>query len=121
MWVCAKCGAEYCVGSIKELEELSGQNLAKLDLHKPYVDEITFECSSCKGTAKRVPYTFDIWFESGAMPYATWHWPFENKEKFEHNFPADFIAEGIDQTRGWFYTLHAISTALSLVRLRIRM
>jgi isoleucyl-tRNA synthetase len=111
VWVC-ECGAEFCVGSIKELEELVGRSFKDIDLHRPFVDEITFECSSCQGKAKRVPYVLDIWFDSGAMPYAQWHWPFENQEKFEKNFPADFIAEGMDQTRGWFYTLHAISTAL---------
>ncbi|MEK7149869.1 MAG: class I tRNA ligase family protein, partial [Patescibacteria group bacterium] len=84
----------------------------ELDFHRPYIDEVEFECSKCKGTMKRIPDVFDCWFESGAMPYAQAHYPFENKKKFENNFPAEFIAEGIDQTRGWFYTLLVLSTGL---------
>jgi len=99
------------VGSIKELEELSGCT-GLTDIHKEFVDKITIPSRQGKGVLRRVPEVFDCWFESGSMPYAQCHYPFENKEEFEQNFPADFIAEGIDQTRGWFYTLLVISTAL---------
>jgi len=85
---------------------------SELDLHRPYIDNIEFECEECNGTMKRIPEVLDCWFESGAMPYAKPHYPFENKEEFEENFPAQFIAEGLDQTRGWFYTLHVLSTIL---------
>jgi len=112
IWICEKCGAEFPIGSIKDLEELAGKDLSQLDLHRPFVDEITFDCANCKGKAKRVPFILDIWYDSGVMPYACWHWPFENQQKFEENFPADFVSEGIDQTRGWFYTLHALATVL---------
>ena len=81
----------------------------RLDLHRPFVDDFTWPAPD-GGTMRRVPDLIDVWFDSGAMPFAQWHYPFENKEKFEENFPADFIAEGVDQTRGWFYTLHAIGT-----------
>src|SRR5207253_540586 len=81
------------------------------DPHKPYVDEITFECS-CGGMMRRTPEVIDVWFDSGSMPYAQFHYPFENKEKFERCYPVDYISEGVDQTRGWFYTLHAINTFL---------
>ncbi|MBT3817237.1 MAG: isoleucine--tRNA ligase [Candidatus Magasanikbacteria bacterium] len=102
-------GDIICMGSVKELEELSGRKVT--DLHKHIVDEITFEKDG--KTYTRVPEVFDCWFESGAMPYAQMHYPFENKEKFESSFPAEFIAEGQDQTRGWFYTLHVLATALT--------
>jgi isoleucyl-tRNA synthetase len=110
-----KCGNENCdeikaIGSIEELEELSNQKIT--NLHKQFVDKIEFKCEKCGGTMKRIPEVLDCWFESGSMPYASFHYPFENKEKFEKNFPAQFIAEGIDQTRGWFYTLMVLSTAL---------
>ncbi|OGD63163.1 hypothetical protein A2215_01745 [Candidatus Berkelbacteria bacterium RIFOXYA2_FULL_43_10] len=98
------------VGSVKELEELSGQKVT--DLHKHIVDEITFKCEKCDGEMRRIPDVLDTWFDSGSMPYAQKHYPFENKEKFESNFPAEFIAEGVDQTRCWFYYLHIISTAI---------
>jgi isoleucyl-tRNA synthetase len=106
---------KYCknikiIGSIRELEELSGQKIK--DLHRPLIDEITFKCEKCGGEMKRVPEVLDCWFESGSMPYAQFHYPFANKEKFLDNFPAEFIAEGIDQTRGWFYTLLVLSSAL---------
>ena len=111
VWVCGKCGKQKCVGSIAELKE--GTNVPEpLDLHKPFVDEITFSCEACKGTMKRTSEVIDAWFDSGSMPFAQWHYPFENENLFEKRFPADFIAEGIDQTRGWFYTLHAIGTFL---------
>jgi len=103
-------GETLCIGSVEELEQLSGQKIT--DLHKHIVDEITFEKDGKKYT--RVPEVFDCWFESGSMPYGQMHYPFENKEKFEAGFPAEFIAEGQDQTRGWFYTLHVLATALTL-------
>ncbi|MGQ9662292.1 MAG: isoleucine--tRNA ligase [Kiritimatiellia bacterium] len=99
-----------CIGSIQELEELSGQHLS--DLHKHYVDAIEIPSRQGKGMLRRVPEVLDCWFESGAMPYAQAHYPFENRERFEKYFPADFIAEGLDQTRGWFYTLMVLSVAL---------
>ena len=99
-----------CVGSIAELEELTGERAD--DLHKHFVDKLTMQSKNGKGELRRVPEVLDCWFESGSMPYAQAHYPFENKEKFERNFPADFIAEGLDQTRGWFYTLMVLSTSL---------
>ncbi len=110
VWVCEKCDEKVVIGSRQELQSLSGQE--PRDLHKHFIDAITFPCAKCTGTMKRIPEVFDCWFESGAMPYAEEHYPFENKEKFEKNFPAHFIAEGVDQTRGWFYTLLVLSTAL---------
>lgn len=112
IWKCESCGKLHCVGSKEELQKLSGQDVT--DLHKHYVDEITFNCidKNCSGKMRRVPEVLDCWFESGSMPYAQNHYPFENKEKFEKNFPADFIAEGLDQTRGWFYTLTVLAAAL---------
>jgi isoleucyl-tRNA synthetase len=100
-----------CVGSVAELGELTGRELSELDLHRPAVDDVTFEKNG--KTWQRVPEVIDCWFDSGAMSYAQWHYPFENEDKFEKHFPADFICEAIDQTRGWFYTLHAISTLVS--------
>jgi isoleucyl-tRNA synthetase len=100
-----------CVGSLSELEELCGRKLGDLDLHRPAVDGITFEKDG--KTWRRVPEVIDCWFDSGAMSYAQWHYPFENHEEFAEHFPADFICEAIDQTRGWFYTLHAIATLVS--------
>ncbi|MFA6305239.1 MAG: isoleucine--tRNA ligase [Candidatus Gracilibacteria bacterium] len=115
VWEC-ECGEMTCVGSIEELKKLSGgktpENGGKLDLHKPYIDEITIPCEKCGKQMKRILDVFDCWFESGSMPYAQLHYPFENKKEFEDNFPADFIAEGLDQTRGWFYTLHVLATIL---------
>ncbi len=99
-------GDTVCIGSVAELEELTGRALSELDLHRPAVDEITFEKDG--KTYTRVPEVIDCWFDSGAMPYAQWHYPFENKDVFEQHAPADYICEAIDQTRGWFYTLHAI-------------
>ena len=109
IWQCETCGEQRCIGSREELKELSGVYLE--DLHKHYVDEVTFSCT-CGGTMRRVPEVLDCWFESGAMPYAQNHYPFENKEHFEHHYPADFISEGLDQTRGWFYTLTVLAAAL---------
>ena len=111
IWRCASpCGHQICVGSIEELKKLSGKHLA--DIHKHFVDEVEIPCPKCKKAMKRIPEVLDCWFESGSMPYGQQHYPFENKEKFDAAFPADFIAEGIDQTRGWFYTLSVLSTAL---------
>jgi isoleucyl-tRNA synthetase len=104
-------GDFLCVGSVAELEQLSGRNLQTLDLHRPAVDEISFEKDGRTWT--RVPEVIDCWFDAGAMSYAQWHYPFENQDEFEKHFPADFICEAIDQTRGWFYTLHAIATLVS--------
>jgi len=113
VWACDSCGEGQCVGSVADLEELTGQDLSELDLHRPFVDDITWPCAKCgKGTAKRVPYVIDVWFDSGAMPVCQWHYPFENKEEFEKSFPADFISEAVDQTRGWFYSLHAIAALI---------
>ncbi len=109
IWVCDKCKKKVVVGSIKELEKLSSVKVT--DLHKHFIDKIEFSCS-CDGSMKRVPDVLDCWFESGSMPYAQMHYPFENKEKFEKNFPAEFIAEGVDQTRAWFYYMHILSTAV---------
>jgi len=114
-WKCESCGEATCVGSKEELVEraIDRQKAAALDdLHRPYIDEITLRCDKCGETMRRVPEVADAWFDSGAMPYAQWHYPFENVDKFEKNFPADFICEAIDQTRGWFYTLHAEATLL---------
>ncbi|HOJ98643.1 MAG TPA: isoleucine--tRNA ligase [Termitinemataceae bacterium] len=109
IWKCPDCGTTICVGSREELKRLSGQEVT--DLHKHFVDSITIPCS-CGGTMRRIPEVLDCWFESGAMPYAQNHYPFENKEFFEAHFPADFISEGLDQTRGWFYTLTILAAAL---------
>jgi isoleucyl-tRNA synthetase len=111
IWVSEDESEQICVGSIKELEELTGRDLSTLDLHRPYIDEITFERNGKQ--FKRVPYTVDVWFESGAMPYAQWHYPFENQDILARSFPADYICEAIDQTRGWFYSLHALATLLT--------
>ncbi len=104
-------GDYHCIGSVAELEEMTGRSLTELDLHRPAVDEIKFEKDGKTWT--RVPEVIDCWFDSGAMSYAQWHYPFENEDNFEKHFPADFICEAIDQTRGWFYTLHAIATLVS--------
>jgi isoleucyl-tRNA synthetase len=97
---------------VKELSERAGRDLSTLDLHRPHVDAVTWVCTKCGGKMTRVPDLIDVWFDSGSMPVAQWHYPFENKEKFANQFPADYICEAVDQTRGWFYTLHAISTLL---------
>jgi len=110
IWECEQCSERVCIGSRQELYELSGVMLE--DLHKHVVDEVTFPCDRCEGTMRRIPEVLDCWFESGSMPYAQIHYPFENEEHFAQRFPADFIAEGIDQTRGWFYTLVVLATAL---------
>ena len=111
IWICDTCGKQHCVGSVEELRK--GTHVPDpLDLHKPHVDKVTFECDSCGGTMKRTPELIDVWFDSGSMPFAQWHYPFENKSIFDRSYPADFISEGIDQTRGWFYTLHSIGSFL---------
>ncbi len=112
VWVCQSCGHQTAVGSVAELSELTGSDLSSLELHRPYVDEIEFPCPQCTGPMRRVPELIDVWFDSGAMPYAQWHYPFENQQIFEEQYPADYICEAVDQTRGWFYSLHAISTML---------
>jgi isoleucyl-tRNA synthetase len=112
VWECEDCHKQVCAGSRQELSELAGKDLTGLDPHRPYVDEVHFECSECGGTMHRVPELIDVWFDSGSMPVAQWHYPFENVEKFKEQFPADYICEAVDQTRGWFYSLHAISTLL---------
>ena len=112
VWEC-ECGHMHSVGSRQELAELSGNpDAAKVELHRPYIDEVTFPCPKCGKTMKRVPEVIDCWFDSGAMPFAQHHYPFENKEVFESQFPAQFISEAVDQTRGWFYSLLAESTLL---------
>ncbi|MCL2067996.1 MAG: isoleucine--tRNA ligase, partial [Treponema sp.] len=110
IWKCRDCGKMICIGSRAELKEYSGQ--APDDLHKHFVDKITFPCKACSGTMVRITEVLDCWFESGAMTYAQNHYPFENKEFFESHFPADFISESLDQTRGWFYTLVVLAAAL---------
>jgi len=112
VWECPDCHQQECVGSVKELSAKAGNDLSALDLHRPHVDEVYWDCTNCGGKMTRVPDLIDVWFDSGSMPVAQWHYPFENKEKFETQFPADYICEAVDQTRGWFYTLHAISTLL---------
>ena len=114
VWKCS-CGHFHTIGSIKELKELAIEEIddSKLDLHRPFVDNIHIKCEKCGGVMTREPDVLDVWFDSGSMPYAQYHYPFENKELFESQFPADFIAEGIDQTRGWFYVLLVISTIIS--------
>ena len=110
VWVCDKCGKIHVVGSRKELSELTGCD-ENVELHKPYVDPLIWKCE-CGGTMRREPVVIDCWFDSGSMPFAQWHYPFENKDKFQRRYPANFISEAIDQTRGWFYTLSAIAACL---------
>ena len=112
IWEC-ECGHRECIGSRAELAERSGNpDAAKVELHRPYIDEVTFPCPECGKTMKRVPEVLDCWFDSGAMPFAQHHYPFENKDVFEKQFPAQFISEAVDQTRGWFHSLMAESTLL---------
>ncbi|MBR5152675.1 MAG: isoleucine--tRNA ligase [Clostridia bacterium] len=111
IWECS-CGHRHVIGSIQELKEMGINCPDDIELHKPYVDQVKLRCEKCGGEMTRVSEVIDCWFDSGSMPFAQWHYPFENKELFEQNFPADFISEAIDQTRGWFYTLMAISTLL---------
>jgi isoleucyl-tRNA synthetase len=114
IWHCSNCGNFECVGSVDELKakpNISGLT-EPLDIHRPYTDDITFSCSKCRGKMVRQTEVIDCWFDSGAMPFAQWHYPFENEDTFKRSFPADYISEAVDQTRGWFYSLHAISTLL---------
>ena len=114
IWEC-ECGHREVIGSLDELQEklVEDKDVKKIELHRPYVDELHLKCSECGHKMTRVRDVMDVWFDSGVMPYAQWHYPFENKKKFEDQFPADFIAEGVDQTRGWFYVLLVISTIIS--------
>jgi isoleucyl-tRNA synthetase len=109
-WKCDKCGEIEVLGSFKEIEEKSGEKIT--DPHKPFVDEIEYDCPNCEGKMHRIDDVIDVWYDSGSMPFARFHYPFENEEKFKNKFPAEFIAEGVDQTRGWFYTLHVLGVAL---------
>ena len=111
IWEC-ECGHQHAIGSIEELRQMSPDCPADIELHRPYVDQVTVTCPKCGKQMKRVPEVIDCWFDSGAMPFAQHHYPFENKDLFEKQFPADFISEAVDQTRGWFYSLLAISTLL---------
>ena len=111
IWVCPDCGEIKVIGSREELRKLGGLK-EDIELHKPYIDKVTFKCEKCGRTMKRTPEVMDCWFDSGSMPFAQLHYPFENKDVFEQQFPANFISEAVDQTRGWFYTLLAISTLL---------
>ena len=111
IWECS-CGHRHSIGSIAELKSMSKNCPEDIELHRPYIDEVTITCPECGGEMHRVKEVIDCWFDSGAMPFAQWHYPFENKEIFDANFPADFISEGVDQTRGWFYSLIAISTLI---------
>jgi isoleucyl-tRNA synthetase len=111
VWRCHDCGHDTCIGSVAELGERAGRDLSEMDLHRPYVDDVTIACPECgTGTADRIAPVLDAWFDSGSMPSAQFHYPFENTEVFERRFPADFICEAIDQTRGWFYSLLAVNT-----------
>ncbi len=134
VWMCRQCQYQHCIGSLAELVQMARPEtlheivvpqhrgsvnfsqglpeLHKLDLHRPYIDAVVLACPQCGGEMRRVPYLIDVWFDSGSMPVAQWHYPFENQEEFKVSFPADFISEAMDQTRGWFYTLHAIATLL---------
>ena len=111
IWEC-KCGHKHSIGSIEELKSMSDNCPESIELHRPFIDAVTLRCPECGGEMKRVPEVIDCWFDSGSMPFAQWHYPFENKEIFESQFPANFISEGVDQTRGWFYSLMAISTLI---------
>ncbi len=112
IWICEKCGKNHCVGSVDELKEMAQELPQRLELHRPYIDQAVLRCPECGGSMYRIKEVIDAWFDSGSMPFAQWHYPFENEDKFKTNFPADFISEAIDQTRGWFYTQLVISTLL---------
>ncbi|HCC06966.1 MAG TPA: isoleucine--tRNA ligase [Clostridiales bacterium] len=111
IWEC-ECGHRHMIGSIEELKSMSNNCPSDIELHKPYIDDVFIKCDKCGKDMKRVSQVIDCWYDSGAMPFAQWHYPFENKEIFDENFPADYISEAVDQTRGWFYSLLAISTVL---------
>ncbi len=115
VWRCESCKHDECIGSVRELKQKEGvEGVEKLsDLHRPYVDEATYSCLKCGGEMHRVPEVIDCWFDSGAMPFAQWHYPFESQHLFKASFPADYICEAVDQTRGWFYSLHALSILLT--------
>ena len=114
IWTCEdeNCGHRECIGSIEELKEKAIECPKDIELHKPYIDDVYLKCPKCGKKMKRAKEVIDCWFDSGSMPFAQWHYPFENKDKFDNNFPADFISEAVDQTRGWFYTLMAVGTSL---------
>ncbi|MDX1382380.1 MAG: isoleucine--tRNA ligase, partial [Thermoanaerobaculia bacterium] len=119
VWVCDECGETHTIGSYAELHEAAGRDLPSdpydrelFDPHRPYIDEFTWSCASCTGTMRRVEAVIDAWFDSGSMPFAQHHYPFENRDLFQRRFPADFISEAVDQTRGWFFTLHALASLL---------
>ena len=114
IWTCEdeKCGHRECIGSIEELKEKAIDCPDDIELHKPYIDDVYLKCPKCGKKMKRAKEVIDCWFDSGSMPFAQWHYPFENKDKFDNNFPADFISEAVDQTRGWFYTLMAVGTCI---------
>ncbi len=111
IWECS-CGHRHAIGSIEELRSMSDNCPENIELHRPFIDAVTLRCPECSGEMHRVPEVIDCWFDSGSMPFAQWHYPFENQETFSKQFPADFISEGVDQTRGWFYSLMAISTLI---------
>ena len=117
IWRCDRCGQMDCVGGVQELSERSGRDLEDLDLHRPYVDDVTWRCpapTAAAGCSGRIPEVMDCWFDSGMMPLAQWHYPFENKDiDKDGRLPADYICEAVDQTRGWFYSLHALSTSVA--------
>ncbi len=112
VWECDQDKFQECIGSVAELAKKVGRDLGDLDLHRPYIDDVTYVCPQCGGKMSRVKDLIDVWFDSGSMPYAQWHYPFENGDRFKAQFPADYICEAVDQTRGWFYSLHAIAALL---------
>ena len=114
IWICEECGKTHCVGSVAELQEMAVELPERLELHRPYIDQAVLKCPKCGGSMYRTKEVIDAWFDSGSMPFAQLHYPMENEDEFESNFPADFISEAIDQTRGWFYTLLVISTFFSM-------
>ncbi len=113
IWICRSCGHQHAVGSVAELRRMGRDVAEDIDLHKPYVDDVILDCPQCKGEMSRVSQVIDCWFDSGAMPFAQLHYPFENEDEFGEKFPCHFICEGLDQTRGWFYSLLAISTLIT--------
>ena len=112
IWICEGCGRQHAIGSVDELKQMAKALPEHFELHRPYIDQAVLACPDCGGDMKRVSEVMDCWFDSGSMPFAQWHYPFENEAVFDESFPADFITEAVDQTRGWFYTLLAISTLL---------
>ena len=119
IWEC-ECGCQHSIGSIEELKSMSDNCPDEIELHRPYIDNVTIKCPKCGKEMHRVPEVIDCWFDSGSMPFAQYHYPFENQELFEKQFPADFISEAVDQTRGWFYSLLAESQLCSSTKLLIR-